>query len=32
MQVYPTIGEGDEKFKGCGLSLSGLLRGTPTLR
>lgn len=32
MQVYPTIGEGDEKFKGCGLSISGLLRESPPLR
>jgi hypothetical protein len=32
MQVYPTIGEGNEKFKGCGLSVSGLLRDTPTVR
>ncbi len=32
MQEYPTVGNSTEKFKGCGLRVSELLRGPPTLR
>lgn len=30
MQVYPTVGDSKTIFKGCGLTIADLLRGSPT--
>jgi hypothetical protein len=32
MQEYPTVGDSKTVFKGCGITVSDLLRGTPAFR
>ena len=30
MQEYPTVGDSKTTFKGCGITINELLRGTPS--